>query len=258
MSGAAQAVEGQPREALPFGLFSTVHFRETDRVRWENGVEWESLVCAPVSGVTAEDAACIGDLEYFFRDSCDVGEAHVMTVWGAVKYGVGTGRSLERAEEAAQALLLAREEAQVEALLWQVLLDSAPTDVHSGGAVSPALGLALLEDWIGQVYGSLGVVHASRAVASLLDTAVSSRTNRLVTTLGTPVVAGAGYGSYGTPTATTTWVHATPALFGYRGSVFKATSFDHDKNDMYAVASRQYVVGFDPCGVGAVRVDQTA
>jgi hypothetical protein len=82
--------------------------------------------------------------------------------------------------------------------------------------------------------------------------------------LGTPVAAGAGYPGSGpageAAAAGTQWMFVTPAMFGYRSEVFPSSAvrgdlLDRSKNDLYAVAERNYVLGFDPCGVGAVLVD---
>jgi hypothetical protein len=73
----------------------------------------------------------------------------------------------------------------------------------------------------------------------------------LATRLGTPVVAGAGY-----PDGS---IRATPALFGLRSEVFFSSRKDYPtidarQNDLYAVAERTYLIGFDPTGVGSVAV----
>ena len=131
------------------------------------------------------------------------------------------------------------------------------------GAIDEALVvLAALEGWLGSVYGSLGVIHADREAASLLPD-VEKTGARLLTKLGTPVSAGGGYpGTAPTPLDQPApdrvegerWLYASPALFGYRGSVFTDSALDRAKNDHYAVATRLYVVGHDPCGVAAVRM----
>jgi hypothetical protein len=114
---------------------------------------------------------------------------------------------------------------------------------------------------MGNDYGSLGVIHGSRGAVTKFDTLVNPSGSRMLTKVGTPVVAGAGYTKQAAPaggataTASQAWVLASPALFGYRGQVFTSKAFDQTKNDMYALAERNYVVGFDPCGVAAVLMD---
>jgi hypothetical protein len=117
-----------------------------------------------------------------------------------------------------------------------------------------------LEKWIGQVYGSLGAIHADRGAVSLWATngAVKGSGSRLLTTVGTPVSAGGGYPGTSPagadPAAGETWVFASPAMFGYRGPVQSTYALDRGVNNALAIAERNYVVGFDPCGVGAVRM----
>jgi hypothetical protein len=192
-----------------------------------------------------------------FRGSGGVGEAVPFTAVGSYKCGTPGGPAFQRGEEFATADLLAHEQAQVEAFLWSRLAAEA-TDLNAAGALSPAQALAALEDYIGQTYGSLGVIHGSRGSASTLDTRIVQSGSRLVTKVGTPVVAGAGYlglsPALAAPAAGETWLFASPTLFGYRGEVFTNAALDRTKNDHYALAERQYVVGFDPCGVGAVRM----
>lgn len=167
---------------------------------------------------------------------------------------------MQLGEESATAQLLAREEAQAEAVVWSFMAAQA-TDLNPAGALPEAEALAVLEGWMGRVYGSLGVIHGSRWAASLWSKRLHSSGSKLLTRLDTPVSAGAGYpgtGPTGTaPGAGEEWVFASPALFGYRGSVFTSSAPDLTRNDYYALAERNYVIGFDPCGVGAVRLAAT-
>src|SRR5699024_3125298 len=81
--------------------------------------------------------------------------------------------------------------------------------------------------------------------------AIERRSGRLETRLGTPVVAGTGYAG--------DTVIGSPRVFGYRSEVFTSSNnagdlLDRSTNDLYAVAERRYVLGFDPCGVGIVQL----
>jgi hypothetical protein len=260
MYGARQVVEAQPRVGLPFGLFSVLTLRESGDPHWANGVEWEAVSCAPATGFDAwqADPNCSTDMTKVFHGFGGVGEAPSFIAVGSHLCGTPGGPAFARGEEFATADLLAHEEAQVEAFLWsRMALDAV--DLNPSGALDPGPALAALEDWMGRNYGSLGSLHGSRGAVSDLDTRVAQSGGRLTTKVGTPVVAGAGYpgtspaGS--APVAGTTWLFASPALFGYRGAVFTSSALDRAKNDHYALAERQYVVAFDPCGVGAVRMN---
>jgi len=257
--GAPQVVEAQPRIALPFGLFSVVALREASDPHWTNGVEWQAVSCDPVTAQEwQDDPDCDTEIENFFRGPAGTGRASAFTAVGSFKCGTPAGRAFQEGEENAVADLLAHEQSQVESATWRRMAAEA-TDLNPGGALDMGPALAALEDWIGQEYGALGVIHGTRGAVSVMDTRVSSSGSRLATKVGTPVVAGAGYrGTSPTNVAAAvgeTWVYASPALFGYRGQVFTTTALDRAKNDHYAIATRQYVVGFDPCGVAAVRMN---
>jgi hypothetical protein len=257
--GPKQVVEAQPRVGLPYGLFSVVALRESGDPHWANGITWESVSCAPVTGFSAwqADPTCNTDMQKVFRGSGGRGEAVPFTAVGSYKCGAPGGPAFEQGEEFATADLLAHEQAQVEAFLWS-RFTAVATDINSGGALNPAQALAALENWMGTRYGSLGVIHGSRGAIGALDQKVVAAGSRLRTNIGTPVVAGSGYPGTGpggsAPAAGQTWLMASPALFGYQGASFTTAVLDQTKNDHYALAERQYVVGFDPCGVAAVRM----
>jgi hypothetical protein len=96
---------------------------------------------------------------------------------------------------------------------------------------------------------------------------LTSSGGQLRTQLGTPVAAGGGYPGTGptgqVPAVSTSWVYVAPALFGYRGDPFDSSArpgdlFDRSLNNLYAVAERSYLLGFDPCGVAAALATLTA
>lgn len=274
-------VEGAPRVPLPFGLLSVLTPRPEGDGKWQNGARWEALTCDPASGIGEPDCEpgaggetqATGLPKAFPSDSNLIDDATAFTVYGSFECSP-VGWSPEQAEERARLHLLAREEARVEQALWTGDLGNTPnltpaTDITDGTAASPVLALALLEKWIAEEYGSVGVIHANRSAASTLvsNGLIRVEGSRLVTLLGTPVVAGAGYpGSdpdgdafvYGYP-----WLRATPALFGYRSDVFTGSNregdnFDRSQNNMRAVAERTYLIGFDQCaGVATVRMAVT-
>lgn len=261
----SQVVEGQPRVGLPFGLFSVLSLRESSDPHWANGITWEAMTCDPVSAI--DDPDCNTVITMHFADSSNTGVATAFTTYGSYLCGTPGGRTLEQGQESATAHLLAREEAQAEFQVWKRLATYPPTILGGGTALSVSQALATLENWLGGTYGSLGVIHAPRgAVEAMGKRYAQPSGSRLSTTIGTPVVAGSGYVSGTTPTggsaasAGEAWVLASPALFGYRGQVFTSSDrpedlLDTGHNNLYAVAERQYVVGFDPCGVAAVKMN---
>lgn len=277
-SAQASLVQGASRQALPFGLFSALTFRDEGEGRWQSGVSFETLGCGTAQGIGSFSAdpevPTTGLPKQLPSGSGEIGEASEFTIYHHFNCSpVGwtpaqaQGRALER--------LLVHEEARVEQALWTgdlgnvPSLASASTVELSSTAVSTIAGVVLLEEFIASTYGSLGMLHMTRGMATALIEAkvVVPKGNRLLTPLGTPVIAGSGYPGTGPAdeavSAGQSWVYATPALFGYRSEVFTSSNNPGDllskgTNDLYAVAERTYLLGFDPCGVAAVLIDPCA
>lgn len=268
----AQLVTGAPRVPLPFGLFSVLAPRANSEERWENGVIWETLTCEPADGIGQADcdpAETVGLPKNLDGGDGALGEASEFTVYG---HWVCTpiGNSQEHATERATAHLIAREEARVEQAIWTGDLENTPS-LREATALSATVttlrrGVAALEQYIAEEYGAQGVIHMTRETASLAleRGVVEARGGRLFTKLGTPVIAGTGYDGTG-PTgsaavgADEAWIYATPALFGYRSEIFYPSSIPFDlldraQNNLYAVAERTHLIGWDECGVSAVLV----
>lgn len=196
------------------------------------------------------------------------GAATEFTVYGHFHCSP-VGYSVQAAQDMATMHLLSREEARVEQAFWTGDLGNHPhlfgSTVLGGGAVQPSVGIALLEDWIATNYGSLGIMHMTRGSATVLaaEDLVAASAGRLATTLGTPVVAGSGYDNTSpagvAASAGHAWIYVSPAIFGYRSEPFTSSNragdlFDSGQNDLYAVAERTYLLGFDPCGSAAVEI----
>lgn len=182
------------------------------------------------------------------------------------------GYTFASAQDLATAHLMNREEQRVEQAFWTCdlgnipgLACSMPTDVTVGAPDDLKIGLGSLEQFIATNYGNLGVIHMTRAtaLAAISEDLVTSTGGRLFTALGTPVAAGGGYPGTGplgqAPAAGTSWMYATPAMFGYRSDVFTSSDrpgdlFDRGQNNLYAVAERTYLLGYDPCGTATVLV----
>lgn len=273
-------VNGAVRQPLPYGLFSTFSLRSAGADRWESGITFEAETCAKADGIAQIQClptATTGLPKNLVRNLPVPGVAAAFTVYGHFQCSP-VGWSVDQAQERAVSHLKNREEARVEQAFWTSDLGNIPSLQRDAGAVQPApttvgtgtsdiiTGLGLLEDFIGDSYGSLGVIHLTRATATaaLSRNALIVSGGRLVTLLGTPVVAGAGYPGTGpagqAAAAGTQWAFASPALFGYRSDIFDSSDiagdlFDRANNNLYAVAERSYLIGFDPCGVAAVLVD---
>ncbi|QGJ92692.1 hypothetical protein QDA04_gp22 [Microbacterium phage Megan] len=248
-------VAAPARTPLPFGLGSVLGWRAGDR--FMTGVAWVSPTCDPAGGRGGPhcDPEDVVGLPKDFDGERTLGEADPFIVYGHDACAIGGGNTPETAQEFATAHLLAREEARAEQALWTGDLGNTPNFSGANGYAAPVSvgsgtaleALALVEQGISEAYGSLGVIHMSRRTATLLGKHLEKRSGRLYTrALDTPVVAGAGY-----PDGS---IVGSPALVGYRGDVISSSNrpgdlLDRATNVMYAVAEREYVIGFDPCGL---------
>jgi hypothetical protein len=226
-------------------------------------VKWETLTCEPLGRLGAPECDpedTVGMPKDLLPMDAENGEASPITVYGHHTCSP-IGNTWERAQDLAQQHLTSREEAAVEQALWFGDLENVPNFAGANGYPALAttdafpvadawLAVARLEQVIADEFGSQGVMHMSREIATrLLERGVvKANGTRLQTVLNTPVVAGSGYGS--------DKIVVTPGLFGYRGPIESSTDRPYDlldraRNDLYAIAERTYLLGFDPCGATA-------
>jgi len=139
----------------------------------------------------------------------------------------------------------------------------------SGGVVSPAAGLAYLENAIGRVTGRMGMIHATPAVVSRWGEGHGLANDSplgLFTTGGTPVVSGSGYidsDPVSQPGGGTTidWVYATGPvevriLEGTNTS--EEESLDRADNSVVVRAERFSLVEWDTALQVGIRIDWAA
>lgn len=139
----------------------------------------------------------------------------------------------------------------------------APTDLTpAGGAVSHQRGIALLEGFAARNYTGLPTLHVPFTVASLMlvDSGVEMDGDIMRTSLGSKLVAGAGYDLPNTsPTGVAApagerWLYATgEVLVRQAREVILREAFNPVNNDHVVLAERGYVVAVDGF-VAAVRV----
>jgi hypothetical protein len=262
-------VQGAPRTQLPFGIFSVLAFRPEESARWQGGgVQWEFFESADLGllgQVQANQADTFGlpkKLREISNDATpdkpELGEATSFSVYSPF-VTTPVGWSIADIQARSIDMLEAFEQEKVEENFWkgttgnEPFLDDSPEDLGSFALDNAVDAIGALEDYLATTYGSQGVMHLSRRLALRLmgKGALSANGPRLTTALGTPVVAGGGY-----PTGR---IIATPALFGYRSSPFFSSNrsgdlLDKGTNDMYSIAERTYLIGFDPTGVGSVTI----
>lgn len=265
-----QVVRGITRTPLPYGLFSVLGLRDPGEDRWESGVIFESPTCDPVGGLGAADCepyapadteadpptertGTLGLPKELSSNGGPLGEGSPFTVYGHHNCSpVGTDPIA--AQGLASVHLIAREEARVEQALWTGDLGNVPNFAGANGYAAPSSvgtfapwrAVSALEQAIAETYGAQGTLHMDRELASRLakEGSIEARGGRLFTALGTPIVAGTGYGSGR--------IVATSPLLGYRSEVFTSSDrpgdlLDRATNDLYAIAERTYLLGIDPC-----------
>jgi hypothetical protein len=199
---------------------------------------------------------------------------------------VCTSSSLDITQGRARRLLETVTHAAVERELWDGPVSTAHTaegarffadgsaTVVSGTlaapvAVSPRLGLALLEEFLGDTAsGGLGMIHATRATATMLETFFATAPGAPVMTqtpLGTPFAPGSGYSGNGpngaAPAAGRRWMFASDPVevrLHAPDLTDRATSVDRDLNRVRTHARRSASISSSWCRLGAVLVDLTA
>lgn len=245
-----------------FGLLSVIDFTDSNDARFLAGVDFESKGCVLPVGFAA--ALCEAQTPKTITDD----DAPWSKGFAFTSYILRECRAVGQWEEfqkRAGALYAAAEQNGIEQALWAYLtaVDTDVTDVTpTGGAVTPEIGVALLEGWAGKNYSGDPVIHAPRAVGSTLGTkgVMERHGNKMETTLGATVVSGGGYSKVGpnlaAEVAGESWLFATGQVVGWRGQMIAKGPFmvqSPRDNTAQALAERPYALAVD-CGIAAVRV----
>ncbi|MFI7527490.1 hypothetical protein [Nocardia salmonicida] len=251
-----------------YGLASAADpVTETGRIH--AGIQWDRAPCGPA---TLDPAQC-GDepTDLDLPAGIGVGLATPIKVFaGFTCTPVDLSEAAMRARAEAA---LATDWVAVESAVWSstdLRLMRTGTDATvelSATPVSIARGVGLLEAYLGDSYGGVGVIHAPREVAAHAAAAqlVTPGTGYLTTVLGNRWSFGSGYPNTepdGTPAAAgTAWLVVTTAV-NYRRTPIqhrrtREESFDYGTNKIHAVADRTYVVSWDDCVRAAVPVTLT-
>lgn len=250
MADTRAIVTAPDRAPVAFGLFSVLTFRG-NADRWINGVTWEGSTCGPAS---AYEVGCTDTSEEIDRPErlLSWGTAEAFSVEGTFSC-TPVGLTLADIEDHAVADLQLHEEAAAEAHVWELLGDAENDDRVDVGEGEPKAVLGRLERHIALQYGAQGVIHIPRQLAPFFESVLETRGQRLTTFLGTPVIAGAGYGE-----ADGTTVYASPALLAYRGEAQVLGEaeqlFDRGRNLLTSVAQRDYLIGIDTCPTATATV----
>ena len=138
---------------------------------------------------------------------------------------------------------------------------AAPADITpSGGAVTPKVGIALLEEYAGNLYTGAPTLHVPISIASLIlgVDGAAFEGNILRTKFGSKMAAGAGYSANLGPTGVAgdpgeRWLYATGEVVYSRSADLSVQSMDYSTNEVFAMAERAYLVAVD-CFTAAIRV----
>lgn len=246
LSDVFTTVDAPAPTQLRFGLFSVVTPTPDADTSWEGmGITWLSQFCASI-GVTYDPCIVDNVDDLAASTYCTQPQYQPFTVYELSEV---TTRNEATNEANARARLAEVEQVAVESQLWP-LLATAVTEVSAGiGSVLEAL--AFTEQALGEAYPAQGVIHMSRYAATLLAPDLVREGSRLTTPLGTPVVAGAGYGEISGAAAANVSIYGTGPLVMRRGAVQYVTTRDLTTNRSFALAYRTYVIGWDCAAVGA-------
>lgn len=244
-----QLVEAPAVVPLPYGIFSVAEPRLTTDPHWRLGVQWQSQACSPTKITTGpciddEVAALIPD------DFCSVVQYEPFTVYAYNNDDI-PGHTLAEHEANAVARLINGEQYGVESQFWGVTLGSVvPTDL-SGAPAGVVLGY--IEQLLANNYFGQGVIHMDRITATILWEYIDVSGGRLQTRLGTPIIAGGGYGSMADPPNDEFYIYGTGSVVIYRGDIdTRQNAVNKSTNQMSVIAQRDYVVGYD-CGAVGVK-----
>ncbi len=141
--------------------------------------------------------------------------------------------------------------------IWPAAEDITP----ASGAVSPKVGVGLLEGHAASRYTGSPTLHLPRSVASVLigESHLEFSGSALRTKLGSKVAAGGGYdvdnsGPTGAPAAVgERWLYASGEVLVHRGELYNKNAFDPTQNEVVAMAERSYLAVAD-CFTAAIRV----
>jgi len=251
-----QLVEAPPVVPLPFGLFSVVEPRLSLDEHWRLGVRWQSQACVESKTTTGQ---CIEPREAPLDPDnlCAVLEYDPFTAY-AYNDDSLIGYSLEEHQQHAVDRLLAGEQRAAETHLWGLLGAAVPVPTSLVGW-DITYGLGWVEQALAEAYPGTGVLHMNRAAATMLWDRLRQSGTRLTTTLGTPVVVGAGYDPLPVAPDGLGIIYGTGPLALYRGDIdTREAAVDRSNNTASYIAQRDYVIGWDCTAIGAAVTLATA
>lgn len=250
--------------------------------RWENGVEYQSEICAQTNVWAVTCGTDPERADKTFDQTFAMVEGTPFVSYLGVQCAL-PGHTLEEYEASVRNALDLCEQRTIERTFWTGDMGNDPhlangvfdaitnpdgvhvLDASDVTAVSVVDGIAALEEWLGDNYCGTGILHAPRRVApyAAAQYQIEGSNPRLSTALGTHWAFGAGYSANTGPdgseaAAGTAWMYATGQVNIWRSPIWMQPgvleqAFNRRSNDVELLAERAFVITLE-CAVAAVRV----
>lgn len=259
-----------------FGLFSSSTLLEGVPPHELNGVQYETVCSTQVDPYPV--GLCPADIPSEQRqkkpaDTISTAEASPFAVYAADSCVLG--RDEAEARQQLRQRFLAGEQAAVERTVFDGQMGNTPylrnaEVINTTAADKPSLieAIGLIEQWLAENYGGVGVVHAPRTMAPTLksQTVMDIKGGQASTVAGSAWVFGTGYPGTAPESVTaadegTLWLYATPPVNVRRSQViepagWESGAFDKATNSGLLLEERQYVVDW-PCFTIALETSVT-
>lgn len=281
-------IEAPPVERYTGGLYSVAPPQPGPVVdgnsnRWENGVQYQSETCADASTW----ALTCGDDEAREAKEATLALPLVSGTPFVAYLGINCslpGNTLEEFARLVSNALEICEQRAVERTFWTGDMGNTPflasgvydaetnpdgAEIVANSGVTPlgvVQGVAALEDWLGDNYCGVGVLHAPRGLAAYAANAMLLRDgsgSQLLTPLRNRWAFGGGYSVNTGPDGTeaeagTAWIYATGQVNVWRSGIWMQPdelqqAFNRRSNVVEMFAERAFVITKE-CRTAAVRV----
>lgn len=249
-----------------YGLFDAAVVRTGDG-RWERaGFSFETDQCPP--GAIWEYDSCFVPIPPEAQKDVPVGidrqhSTPPFTLYSGVACTpIGIGDAVDRAEQRLSNVA----PRLVERYLWDLVLPQNAENITPDGAVTPEIGIGLLQHRLRWHYSGTGVLHVPTRAAEALNDLIEHTEPYRSTKIGTRFAFGGGYdidGESNEPIAANeATVYATGAVLIYRSETFvpataRTGAFDHENNLLQVVAEQTYAIALDCAGPWAVTISLT-
>lgn len=237
----------------------------TDNFKWLDGADlFDSYNCMKFQSATT---FCTPDVAKTFSNVAGWQQGFRFAAYGGVKCST-VGLDMARQDTEVRRVFEAGESTAVERAMMSTRFKAngsawpAPVDITpAGGAVKPALGVALLEGFAGDNYVGMPTIHLPRTIGSILMGVQGAAFDGTVlqTKLGSKIAVGVGYdfpnlGPTGVAAPTgEKWIYATGEVIVGRSDMVLQQVVDPQNNDVYMLAERGYIAAVD-CFAAALRV----